>query len=336
MSKPVGIALIGMGWWGKKMLNVLSAAPEDIHVVRAVEPNLETARAICAEKGVPLSSDYADALADPAVEAVVLATPHALHGEQIERAVAADKHVFCEKPLALTKAGAERAVRLCREAGLVLGMGHERRWEPPIAELLAKADAGEFGRIHQIEANFSHDKFLALDRDNWRLKADQAPAGGMTATGIHLLDLSVRLMGPAESVWCVCEQLFRPTYRRATRSPPMSSSEGAGRPTFRLRSRTPLCPVSRPLARRAGSTSATRRTWKRPTAGSSPRQWVAAPSRRVEVPPAEPVKDNLVAFAKAVRGVEPYPITADHLVNNIALLEAVFASARSGKIETVA
>ena len=117
----------------------------------------------------------------------MLATPHSLHEAQIAAAVAAGKQVFCEKPLALTMAGAEKAVALCRDAGLVLGMGHERRWEPPIADMLAKADAGTLGRIHQIEANFSHDKFLALDRDNWRLKADQAPAGGMTATGIHLL-----------------------------------------------------------------------------------------------------------------------------------------------------
>ncbi|HZZ23435.1 MAG TPA: Gfo/Idh/MocA family oxidoreductase, partial [Roseiarcus sp.] len=86
MSRPVGIALVGMGWWGKKMLNVLGAAPSDIRVVRAVEPNLETARAICAEKHVPLSADYADALADSDVEAVVLATPHALHGAQVEAA----------------------------------------------------------------------------------------------------------------------------------------------------------------------------------------------------------------------------------------------------------
>ena len=54
-----------------------------------------------------------------------------------------------------------------------------------------------------------------------------------------------------------------------------------------------------------------------------------------EIGKAEPVKDNLVAFARAVRGGD-YPITADHLVNNIALLEAVFASAKSGRIETVA
>src|SRR5262249_4121641 len=115
MSNPVGIALVGMGWWGKKMLNFLEAAPQDIRVARAVEPNSETVRALCAQKGVALTTDYADALADPEVEAVVLATPHALHGAQIEAAAAARKHVFCEKPLALNKAAAEKSVRLCHD-----------------------------------------------------------------------------------------------------------------------------------------------------------------------------------------------------------------------------
>ena len=57
MSKPVGIALIGLGWWGKKMLSVLQAAPSDIKVVRAVEPNLESAKALCEEKGISLSAE---------------------------------------------------------------------------------------------------------------------------------------------------------------------------------------------------------------------------------------------------------------------------------------
>jgi predicted dehydrogenase len=335
MSRPVGIALIGMGWWGKKMLNVLGAAPLDIRVVRAVEPNLEAARALCAEKGVALTADYADALADPEVEAVVLATPHALHGGQIEAAVAAGKHVFCEKPLALNKAGAEKAVRLCRDAGLVLGMGHERRWEPPIAELLAKADAGELGRIHQIEANFSHDRFLALDRDNWRLKADQAPAGGMTATGIHLLDLSVRLLGPAESVWCVCEQLSSDLPQGDTVAAYVKFRNGG------------TSYVSASLANPFISRFAVygSKGWidiRDKAHVEAPDGWivtsakVGGPIASTEVPAAEPVKDNLVSFARAVRGVERYPITADHLVNNIALLEAIFASARSGEIETVA
>jgi predicted dehydrogenase len=74
----------------------------------------------------------------------------------------------------------------------------------------------------------------------------------------------------------------------------------------------------------------------------SPDGWVVTsamaggPIQTVEVGKAEPVKDNLVAFARAVRGTAAYPITGDHLINNIALLEAVFASAKSGRIEAVA
>ena len=335
MNRPIGIALIGMGWWGKKMLNVLATAPRDIRVVRAVEPNLETVRALCAEKDVELSADYTDALTDPAVEAVVLATPHALHGSQIEAAVAAGKHVFCEKPLALTKVGAQKAVRLCRDAGLVLGMGHERRWEPPIADLLAKADAGALGRIHQIEANFSHDKFLALDRDNWRLKADHAPAGGMTATGIHLLDLSVRLLGPAESVLCICERLSSDLPQGDTVSAYVRFKAGG------------TSYVSASLANPFMSrfTVYGSKGWidiRDRAHVESPAGWIVTSAMKgglietADVPPAEPVKDNLVSFARAVRGMETYPITATHLIDNIALLEAIFVSALSGKIETVA
>lgn len=334
-SGPVGIALIGMGWWGKKMLSVLEAAPSDIRVMRAVEPNIESVRALCAEKGVSLSKDYADALGDPTVDAVVLATPHALHEEQIAAAVAAGKHVFCEKPLALTKAGAEKAVKLCRDANLVLGMGHERRWDPPIADLLRKADAGELGRLHQIEANFSHDKFLSLDRGNWRLKADHAPAGGMTATGIHLLDLSVRLLGAAESVLCICENLSSDLPQGDTVAAYIKFRGGG--------TSYVSASLANPFISRFAAFGAKGWIDVRDKAHvESPDGWIVTsamagqPIQTHEVKKAEPVKDNLVAFARAVRGMEPYPITGEHLINNIALLEAVFASAKSGRIEKVA
>jgi predicted dehydrogenase len=335
MTGPVGIALIGMGWWGQKIFNVLQAAPADIRVVRAIEPNIETVKAVCAEKGVPLSADYADALHDPAVEAVVLATPHALHEAQIEAAVAAGKHVFCEKPLALTKAGAEKAVALCRDAGLVLGMGHERRWEPPIAEMLAKADAGELGRIHQIEANFSHDKFLALDRNNWRLKADQAPAGGMTATGIHLLDLSVRLLGPAESVLCICEQLSSDLPQGDTVAAYVKF-RGGGTSYVSASLANPFMSRFTVYGAKGWIDIRDKAHVEAPAGWIVTSAMAGGPIATVEISPAEPVKDNLVCFARAVRGVEAYPITGTQLVDNIALLEAVFASALSRKIEAVA
>jgi len=80
-------------------------------------------------------------------------------------------------------------------------MGHERRFEPPIVDILQKASGGHLGRILQIEANFSHDKFMTLNKSNWRLDPQEAPVAGMTATGIHLTDLSVKLLGAAKGMW---------------------------------------------------------------------------------------------------------------------------------------
>src|SRR5689334_13788333 len=136
MSKtPVKVALIGLGWWGRKMTAVLKKAADDIEIVCAAEPNPAGA-AFAAENGLICYANDREALAHAGVEAVILATPHSLHAEQIERAVAAGKHVFCEKPLSHTRKGAEAAVNACKAKNLVLGMGHERRWEPPVAQMI--------------------------------------------------------------------------------------------------------------------------------------------------------------------------------------------------------
>ena len=141
---PIKVALVGLGWWGQKIAVTLDGN-RTIRIVRAVEVNAAAAASFRAAHDIPVSDTLDDVLADPAIDAVLLVTPHSLHEEQIAAVVRAGKHVFCEKPLALTRAGAERSVALCRDAGLVLGMGHERRFEPPVAEMLAMA-AGRAAR----------------------------------------------------------------------------------------------------------------------------------------------------------------------------------------------
>src|SRR5256885_14737185 len=90
---------------------------------------------------------------------------------------------------------------------VVWGVGPERRFGPPIQELMRMVTGGELGTPLQIEANFVQDKFLSLPPDNWRLSAKEAPAGPMTATGIHLLDLSVAVFGAADRVFASVRQL---------------------------------------------------------------------------------------------------------------------------------
>jgi len=332
-KNPVAAALVGLGWWGRKMASLVNAGGAQMHFVRGIDPSPEAA-AFAAEMGLQYSTDINDALNDPAIEAVVLATPHSLHREQIARAVAAGKHVFCEKPLDLSRAGAEASVALCKKAGLVLGMGHERRFEPPIAEILEAARSGKLGRLLQIEANFSHDKFLGLDPSNWRLKADQAPAGGMTATGIHLTDLSVKLMGAAKDVRVVCENLASSIPQGDTMSAHIRFA-GGGSAYVSATLATPFISRFAVFGTDGWIEVRDRAHVEAPDGWVVTEGWKNRPITVREVPPAEPVRDNLRAFARAVRGEEDYPITGEDMINNIALLEAIVRSSKSGALVEV-
>jgi len=336
MSKtgPVKVAMVGLGWWGRKMAAVLQQAKGDIEIACAAEPNPAGKEFAAANNFKHYGSDR-EAIQHPGVEAVILATPHSLHAEQIERAVAAGKHIFCEKPLALTRKGAEAVVAACAKNNLVLGMGHERRWEPPVAQLLAMARSGKLGRIQQIEGNFSHDRFMTLDAGNWRLNAEEAPVGGMTATGIHLTDLAVALLGEARDLRVSCESLSSKIPQGDTMSVHVRFRDGG---TAYVSASLAMPFVSRFAV--FGS-----RGWieiRDKAHVEAPAGWVVTsamadgPITVTEVPPAEPVKDNLIAFARAVRGEAPYPISGEDLVNNITILEAAIESAaRDGAVVTL-
>lgn len=334
MTSPVRVALVGLGWWGRKMLTVLDAASDEIAVVRIVETDLEAATQFTSGRAVLMTDRFADAIEDADIDAVIIATPHSFHEEQVIAAALAGKHVFCEKPLALTSAGARAAAGACEKAGVVLGMGHERRFEPAVRDLLESAANGKLGRIQQIEANFSHDRFLKLDQNNWRLKKEQAPAAGMTATGIHLLDLSTVLLGRAESVWCVCENLSSELPAGDTVGALVKFAGGG------------TAYVSASLANPFISRFAVfgSRGWvdiRDKAHVEAPDGWIVTssfsdgPIEVSEVGPAEPVRDNLVRFARAVRGTDDYPVTPRQMIDNIGLLEAISKSAVSGQIEAV-
>lgn len=332
-ERPVGAAIVGLGWWGKKMATLVNAGGAQMRFVHGVDPNPEV-QGFAADLGMRFSSDLSAALTDPDVEAVILATPHALHQEQIAQAVAAGKHVFCEKPLAMTRKDAEASVALCQKAGLVLGMGHERRFEPPIAEILDAASSGRLGRLLQIESNFSHDKFLTLDPSNWRLNAEQAPAGGMTATGIHLTDLSVKLMGPAADVRVVCENLASQIPQGDTMSAHVRF-KGGGSAYVSATLATPFISRFAVFGTLGWIEVRDKAHVESPDGWIVTEGWKGQPITIREVAPAEPVRDNLRAFARAVRGLDVYPITGDEMINNIALLEAIIRSARTGLVETL-
>ena len=195
----VNAAIVGLGWWGKNIVNAVQGKCAQLKFVRGVTQEIAETEAFASRHGIPLTDTLESALADPKVEAVVLATPHSLHADQIVAAARAGKHVFCEKPLSLKRADAERAVKACLDAKRVIGVGQNKRFWPSMAALRKVAAAGSLGRTLHIEGHYSNENssnFFA----SWRDKPDETPGAGMTGTGIHILDAFTSIAGPAQSV----------------------------------------------------------------------------------------------------------------------------------------
>ncbi|MEZ4365344.1 MAG: Gfo/Idh/MocA family oxidoreductase [Kofleriaceae bacterium] len=149
---PVAVAVIGAGYWGINHVRVLAELPG---VALAAVCDLdEAARARAAEvaPGVALVAEVERVLADPAVEAVVLATPAVTHADLACAALAAGKHVLVEKPLALSVVDAERVVAAATAAGRVLLVGHLMVYHPALARLQALLAAGELGELHYLHS----------------------------------------------------------------------------------------------------------------------------------------------------------------------------------------
>lgn len=326
----INAAIIGLGWWGRHLVESAQGSREKIRFVRGVDLDPDAAHDFAAQHWLRLSTDYADVLADPNIEAVVLTTPHALHVDQALQAAEAGKHVFVEKPLALNGADAARVVAACRKAGVVLGVGHERRFEPALIEIARMVAAGELGTIMHAEAHFSHDSLAELDPGNWRLAPEHAPAAGMTAMGVHLTDSLIGMLGPVD-------HLYAETAKQAIAAPGGDV-------------------VSVLLRMKSGATAFVSSILKTPffmrlhVFGSD--AWVEARDRvRPEavgvvdftvcraggtpetrkVPAIDAALANLEAFAEAASGGAPYPISPDDMVHNVAVLEAIGESAESGQ-----
>ena len=257
-----------------------------------------------------------------------------MHEEQIVAAARAGKHVFCEKPLALTRASAERSVSACNAADVVLGVGHERRFEPAMVEIKRMIDDGELGTILHAESNFSHDVLKNVADDNWRATESETPAAAMTATGIHLTDAYLNMLGPIAEVFAQTARLVM--------------TAGGGDVTsvqFRFESGVTgyfSSVLATPLFIRYQVFGSDAWVEARDTSHPQEQTVTYLTTRRVgeepktlEIQPVDSVKANLEAFADAIAGKAAYPFTDRQKLDNIGTLEAIVKSVATGQPQTV-
>ncbi len=312
-------AIIGLGWWGKRLVEAADGS-KLIRFVRGVTLEPELARDFAEARRLKLGTSYEEALADPAIDAVVLATPHTKHRAMVEAAAGARKHVCCEKPFALSRADAEAAIAACRRAGVAVGVGQNFRFMPSIKALRDLIETGALGTIMHVEGNYSHDWIAGIGSEHWRSAREESRAGGMTGMGIHVLDCFSHLVGPMRRVAALSTQ-------RALRLP-------AGDTT------AALIEFGSGATGLLGTTLKTPFVWRIAVYGENARAESVGETRLIvhraggdpevrDFPAVNHVAMNLESFAAAALGKGKFHIDDAGIIHTVAALEAVFRSVES-------
>jgi predicted dehydrogenase len=196
-AAPIGIGLVGAGAFGRRLGAAVHRSP-DLELKGFTDPTEATAAIAGAELGVPCVPDLEALLADPTVDAVIIATPHATHGPLARAALRSGRHVFVEKPLTITADDARSVIATSEEAGLVLLVGHVTRLLPIVRIALERVAAGEIG-VPRAAWMIRHQP---LRRRGWM--ARRADFGGLLhSPAVHNIDLANGILGRPARVTAV-------------------------------------------------------------------------------------------------------------------------------------
>lgn len=334
----VRAAIVGIGRWGRTLVGAVQGKSDKFRFVAGHNRTRAHAEAFCAEHGIALRDSLDDILADPALDAVVFATPHSEHGQQVERAAAAGKHAFMEKPFTLDRASAARALDAAARARVVLGVAYPRRFHPGMRELKARIDDGRLGAVAHCHGEQNAPAGLFMDPRSWRAEAAEAPAGGMTALGVHNLDAMIHLFGRIEQVYATSRRRIVRYDAEDTTAVMLDFASGMSAHLF--------CCLATAVSYRLavfGSKGCgelvTPQLDFRFTASPD-----AMPAGRHSQPPPEVIENRgfnallaeLEAFAAAVEGGPAYPIPPDEILHGVAAFEAIVQSAAAGRTVRVA
>ena len=323
----INAGIAGMGKWGQVLVNSIHGKSDKIKVTAGCTGRKAKAEAYCQEKGIDLRDGLADLLNDPELDAVILATPHSQHADQVIAAAAAGKHIFVEKPFTLERASAQAAADAAEAAGVVLALGHNRRFHPAMVRMKEMVTSGELGQILHVEGNLSSPSAMRFPVDGWRAQSDESPAGGMTGMGIHVVDAMINLVGSIEQVTAQSFRQFLKIPIDDTTSMLFRFASGA---TGYLGTFTAMAMQWRVQVLGTGGT-AEMHNYNRLTVTRVKEDGTTGAEEITEYGPFDMEQAELEAFADACAGGPAFPLTPAEAVHGTAVLEAVINSAAEAK-----
>jgi predicted dehydrogenase len=319
-------AICGAGHWGTRLIESVQGKSAKIGFVSAVTRNPADKRALADRFSLALTTSYADVLADPKIDAVVLCTPHSQHIAEIIAAAKAGKHVFCEKPFTLTRADAEAAIAACKAAGITLHLGFNRRYAPAYIDMTRRIDAGEIGKVRHIEGQFSGPPSYQIEPGNWRSNQIESPGGSMTARGVHVVDSMVHIAGLVDTVFAFSTRLQLDIDVDDTTACLLRFAGGITGTLATLHATSAFYRIHV-----FGSKGALEMRGETELLVSD----LVGKVQRITFDAADKERAELEAFADAVSGGVKFVIAPEEIVNTVAVTEAIAASSRSGKAVSI-
>ena len=316
----IDAAIVGLGRWGKGFVEAVHDRSERIRFARGVDAAPEKVREFAAKHRLPLCTDLAEVLTDSTIKAVVIVTPHSLHRRMVEAAARAGKHVFCEKPLALNTADAAAMIGACRDAGVVLGVGHNRRLWPSMQALKRVARSGELGEILHIEGHFSN-QHSDNTAGTWRDSPAESPGGGMTGAGLHILDAFLNVIGPIRRVRGQLVVRKAPPVPRDVVSVLVEFTNGVSGMMATVRA-SPFFWRVHVFGDKGSAESVSEHELLLHKPNAKP--------ERLVLDPVDALRQELEVFADAIQGHAPFPVSADDMLATVAAFEAVIKALDSG------
>ena len=331
-------AIVGIGRWGRTLVGGVQGQSSAFRFTAGHTRTRAKAEAFCAEHGIALRDSLDDILSDPAIDAVVFATPHSEHGKQVEQTAAAGKHVFMEKPFTLDRRSAACAFDAVARARIVLGVAYPRRFHPSMRELKRRIEDGRLGTLAHCSAEQNGPAGLFMDPVSWRALANEAPAGGMTAMGVHNVDAMIHLFGPIDEVYA--KSLRRAIAYDAEDTTSALFGFANGMSGNLLSSLVTAVTYRLAVFGTKGCAELLTpefdfRFSPTPSAVPTGRQVAAAPEI-IQNRGCNTLRAELEAFAAAIEGGEPYPITPEEVLHGVAVFEAIVRSAAEGRPMKVA
>jgi predicted dehydrogenase len=326
--EPLTVACIGMGWWSDVLADAIKRSGK-LRIAACYSRSDEKREAFAGKYGCRAATHYEAILNDNSIEAIINTTPNNVHLETTCAAARAGKHVFLDKPIANTVADGRTIATVCRNAGVVLAIGYQRRRESQFRWIRERIDGGTFGKLINAEANISRDRVGKIDLGSWRYTADGMPGGVMLQIGIHYIDVLEYLIGSVKAVSGMVAQLVLPGDNPDVASLMMEHENGAlstVNASYASASEYYAMNIYGKEASAYYDLHQGLRFLKRGTDRSEP----------VALPKIDALVDELEEFARAVRGIGQPEMDGERAVASLAVIRAGIKSAREGRRVAIA